>query len=105
MFKNVATENADLTYASSAVSSYLQAAGLYKSGKSRPLLNRILWLLSLDDSALTISKAFDTYKGDAAFWYWITLTPQLCQSLNHREAKQARYLLLNLARHYPQVYP
>lgn len=105
MFKNVATENADLTYASSAVSSYLQAAGLYKSGKSRPLLNRILWLLSLDDSALTISKAFDTYKGDAAFWYWITLTPQLCQSLNHREAKQARYLLLNLARHYPQVCP
>jgi transformation/transcription domain-associated protein len=105
MFKNAGAENADLTYASSAVSCYLQAAGLYKNGKSRPLLTRILWLLSLDDSAMTISKAFDTHKGDAAFWYWITLTPQLCQSLNHREAKQARYLLLNLARHYPQVYP
>jgi transformation/transcription domain-associated protein len=103
MFKNAGTENTDLTYASSAVSCYLQAAGLYKNEKSRPLLTRILWLLSLDDNALTISKAFDTYKGDAAFWYWITLTPQLCQSLNHREAKQARYLLLNLARHYPQV--
>ncbi|KAF9453072.1 FAT-domain-containing protein [Macrolepiota fuliginosa MF-IS2] len=103
VFKNAGAENTDLTNASSAVSCYLQAAGLYKNGKSRPLLTRILWLLSLDDSALTISKAFDTYKGDAAFWYWIVLTPQLCQSLNHREAKQARYLLLNLARHYPQA--
>ncbi|XP_006460304.1 hypothetical protein AGABI2DRAFT_184795 [Agaricus bisporus var. bisporus H97] len=107
MFKNAGTDNTDLTHASSAVSCYLQAAGLYKSGKSRPLLIRILWLLSMDDNAMTISKAFDTYKGDAAYWYWITLTPQLCQSLNHREAKQARYLLLNLARHYPQAlfYP
>ncbi|KAF8640045.1 hypothetical protein AX17_001287 [Amanita inopinata Kibby_2008] len=100
MFKEAPT---DLSYAGGAVSCYLQAAGLYKSGKSRPLLARILWLLSLDDSALTISRAFDTYKGDAAFWYWITLIPQLCLSLSHREAKQARYLLHNLARHYPQA--
>jgi len=93
----------DLSQAANAVSCYLQAAGLYKNGKSRPLLSRILWLLSLDDSSLTISRAFDTYKGDAAFWFWITFIPQLCTSLNHREWKQARYLLLNLARHYPQV--
>jgi transformation/transcription domain-associated protein len=95
----------DLNQAANAVSCYLQAAGLYKSGKSRPLLVRILWLLSLDDTASTISRAFDTYKGDAAFWFWITLIPQLCISLAHREWKQARYLLLNLARHYPQVRP
>ncbi|KAK2466244.1 hypothetical protein APHAL10511_001886, partial [Amanita phalloides] len=100
MFKDNPTE---LSHAANAVSCYLQAAGLYKSGKSRPLLARILWLLSLDDNALTISRAFDTYKGDAAFWYWITLIPQLCLSLSHREAKQARYLLQNIARHYPQA--
>ena len=98
-------ETSDLTQAANAVSCYLQAAGLYKSGKSRPLLVRILWLLSLDDAASTISRAFDTYKGDAAFWFWITLIPQLCISLAQREWKQARYLLLNLARHYPQVCP
>ncbi|PFH52762.1 hypothetical protein AMATHDRAFT_1809 [Amanita thiersii Skay4041] len=100
MFKENPTE---LSYAANAVSCYLQAAGLYKSNKCRPLLTRILWLLSVDDNALTISRAFDTYKGDAAFWYWIPLIPQLCLSLSHREAKQARYLLHNLARHYPQA--
>ncbi|KAF8655244.1 hypothetical protein AX16_003148 [Volvariella volvacea WC 439] len=93
----------DLSHAANAVSCYLQAAGQYKSGKSRPLLARVLWLLSVDDNVLTISRAFDTYKGDAAFWFWITLVPQLCVSISHREFKQARYVLLNLARHYPQA--
>lgn len=100
MFKE--TPN-DLSYAGNAVSCYLQAAGQYKSGKCRPLLTRILWLLSLDDGALTISRAFDTYKGDAAYWFWITLIPQLCFAVSHREVKQVRYVLLNLARLYPQV--
>ncbi|KAF5390637.1 hypothetical protein D9757_002758 [Collybiopsis confluens] len=93
----------DLSYAGNAVSCYLQAAGLYKSGKSRPLLARVLWLLSVDDTTLTVSRAFDTYKGEAAFWFWITLIPQLCSSLSHREVKQARYVLMNLARLYPQA--
>ncbi|RDB22695.1 Transcription-associated protein 1 [Hypsizygus marmoreus] len=100
MFKE--TPN-DLSYAANAVSCYLQAAGQYKNGKSRPLITRILWLLSLDDNALTISRAFDTYKGDAAYWFWIPLIPQLCLSISHREVKQARYVLLNLARLYPQA--
>ena len=93
----------DMSHAANAVSCYLQAIGLYKSGKSRPLLTRVLWLLSVDDNNLTISRAFDTYKGEAAFWYWITLIPQLCLSLGYREYKQARYILLNLAKLYPQV--
>ncbi|KAI0268276.1 hypothetical protein BC834DRAFT_968481 [Gloeopeniophorella convolvens] len=99
MFKEVPT---DMSHAASAVSCYLQAVGLYKSAKSRPLLTRVLWLLSVDDNNLTISRAFDTYKGEAAFWYWITLIPQLCLSLGYREFKQARYILLNLAKLYPQ---
>ncbi|THV08510.1 hypothetical protein K435DRAFT_832965 [Dendrothele bispora CBS 962.96] len=100
MFKEHPT---DLSHAASAVSCYLQAAGLYKNGKSRPLLTRVLWLLSVDDNTLTVSRAFDTYKGDAAFWYWITLIPQLCTSIAQREVKQARYVLLSLARQYPQA--
>ncbi|KAI9508927.1 FAT domain-containing protein, partial [Russula earlei] len=99
LFKEMST---DMSHGAAAVSCYLQAVGLYKSGKSRPLLTRILWLLSVDDANLVISRAFDTYKGEAAFWYWITLIPQLCLSLGYREFKQARYILLNLAKLYPQ---
>ncbi|KAJ7068316.1 hypothetical protein C8F01DRAFT_1364679 [Mycena amicta] len=100
MFKEVPN---DLSYAGNAVSCYLQAAGQYKSGKSRPLIARVLWLLSIDDSSLSISRAFDTYKGDAAYWYWITFIPHLCMSLSNREVKQARFILLNLARLFPQA--
>lgn len=96
-------DNGDLNSASSAVSCYLTAAGLYKNGKSRPLLARVLWFLSQDDSHFAISRAFDTYKGEGAFWFWITLIPQLCTSISLREVKQARYILLNLAKHYPQA--
>ncbi|KAG6332834.1 hypothetical protein ID866_6255 [Astraeus odoratus] len=100
MFKEHPT---DMSYAANAVSCYLQAAGQYKNRKSRPLLTRVLWLLSVDDANFTISRAFDTYKGEAAFWYWISLIPQLCLSINQREAKQARYILLNLAKLFPQA--
>ena len=100
MFKDFPT---DMSHAANAVSCYLQAAGQYKNGKSRPLLARVLWLLSIDDTNFTISRAFDTYKGEAVFWYWITLIPQLLVSISQREVKQARYILLKLARLYPQV--
>ncbi|CCM01587.1 uncharacterized protein FIBRA_03647 [Fibroporia radiculosa] len=93
----------DVSHAANAVSCYLQAAGLYKNQKCRPLLTRILWLLSVDDGNFTVSRAFDTYKGDAAFWYWIALIPQLCLSMSNREMRQARSILLNLAKLYPQA--
>ena len=89
--------------ASSAVSCYMQAAGLYANHKSRGLLLRVLWLLGLDDNQNTIAKAFDSYKSDHVIWYWITLIPQLILSLSHREAKQARLLLARIAKMYPQV--
>ncbi|WVQ85959.1 hypothetical protein IAT38_008127 [Cryptococcus sp. DSM 104549] len=89
--------------ASSAVSCYLQAAGLYNNHKSRGLLLRVLWLLGLDDSQNTISKAFENYKGDLVIWYWITLIPQLLMSLSHREAHHARLLLLRIAKSFPQA--
>lgn len=89
--------------ASSAVSCYLQAAGLYNNHKSRGMLLRVLWLLGLDDAANTIAKAFENYKGDLVIWYWITLIPQLILSLSHREAKQARMLLMRIGKQFPQV--
>ncbi|TEB09323.1 hypothetical protein FA13DRAFT_1806650 [Coprinellus micaceus] len=95
--------NADFSSAANAVSCYMQAAGLYKCAKSRPLLGRVLWLLSVDDPQGLVGRAFDNYKGDAAFWYWITFIPHLIISLQHREAKHARFILQSLAKHYPQA--
>jgi transformation/transcription domain-associated protein len=100
LFKDAPT---DMGLAGNAVSCYLQAAGLYKCAKTRPLLIRILWLLSLDDTTSTVSRAFEAYKGDLALWYWITLIPQLLLSLSHREARHARHILMNIAKLYPQV--
>lgn len=93
----------DLAHASNALRCYFNAVGGYKNGKCRPLLVRILWLLSIDDMSYTVARAFDTYSGDAAFWFWIPLIPQLCVSISQREWKQARHILLNLAKLYPQV--
>lgn len=93
----------DMSAAGNAVSCYLEASGLYKNGKARKLLGRILWLLSLDDASQTISKAFDAYKGDVPTWYWITYIPQLLTSLSHKEARLARTILIKIAKNYPQV--
>ncbi|BGP26145.1 transcription-associated protein 1 [Rhodotorula toruloides] len=94
---------ADLNIAANAVSCYLQAAGLYKSAKVRKLLVRILWLLSLDDAAGTVSKAFDNYKGEIPTWYWITFIPQLLVTLSKSEARYVRVILLKIAKTYPQA--
>ncbi|KAG4306572.1 hypothetical protein PORY_000560 [Pneumocystis oryctolagi] len=93
----------EITAASNAVSCYLQAAGLLKNGKARKVLSRVLWLLSLDDSSGTISKAFDSYKGDISVWNWITFIPQLLTSLSHKEARHVRQILVRIAKTYPQA--
>ncbi|KAK8150622.1 hypothetical protein G3M48_000495 [Beauveria asiatica] len=54
----------DLNAARQALESYLQAAGSYKNAKSRKLLARILWLLSLDDAKGSIAMGFDDFKGE-----------------------------------------
>jgi transformation/transcription domain-associated protein len=42
------------------------------------ILVRTLWLLSLDDAAGTIAKAFDNYKGEIPTWYWIRRRSRRC---------------------------
>ncbi|KAL9103081.1 MAG: hypothetical protein Q9163_001848 [Psora crenata] len=89
--------------ASEAVSCYLEAASLYKNAKSRKLLSRILWLLSVDNIEGRIAQAFEEFKGETPVWYWIIFIPQLLTSLNHREARVARIILLKIATAYPQA--
>ena len=100
MFK---AEPDNMERAAAAVSCYLEAAGLFKSAKSRKLLSRILWLLSVDTSENRISQAFEDFKGETPVWYWITFIPQLLTSLSHREARLSRAVLVKIAKIYPQA--
>ena len=86
-----------------AISCYLEAAGQYKSAKSRKLISRVLWLLSLDDSEETLAKAFEEYKGETPVWFWITFIPQLLIGLSRPEARLLKGILLKMAKTYPQA--
>ncbi|CAI5760679.1 unnamed protein product [Candida verbasci] len=93
----------DMVYANNAISCYLQAAGLYKNGKTRKLLARILWLISVDHNSGTLAQAFENFRGEVPVWYWITFIPQLLTSLSHKEAKLAKQILVRIAKSYPQA--
>ncbi|KAI9891244.1 MAG: hypothetical protein M1814_002934 [Vezdaea aestivalis] len=93
----------NISIAANAVQCYLEAASLYKNAKSRKLLSRILWLLSLDDADGNIAKAFTNVKSETPVWYWITFIPQLLSSLQHREARVTKDLLHKIAKAHPQA--
>ena len=93
----------DIEKAAAAVSCYLEAASHFKNAKSRKLLSRILWLLSIDNAGGKIAKAFDDFKGEMPVWYWITFIPQLLTSLSHREARISRNVLIKIAKQFPQA--
>lgn len=93
----------DIEKASNAISCYLEAAGQFKNAKSRKLLARILWLLSLDDADQRLVKTFDLFKGDTPVWYWITYIPQLLLDLSKPEAPVAAALLKKIAKNFPQA--
>lgn len=86
-----------------AMNCYLESASLYKNAKSRKILGRVLWLLSLDTPDRRLAKQFENFKGDTPAWYWITYIPQLLISLNRPEAPIARQILGKLAKTYPQA--
>jgi len=92
----------DYTMGAAAVSCYLEAASLWKSAKSRKLLSRVLWLLSIDNEG-KIAKAFEDFKGEQPLWFWVTFIPQLLTSLSHREARISRGILVRMAKIYPQA--
>ncbi|KAF1954112.1 hypothetical protein CC80DRAFT_493961 [Byssothecium circinans] len=92
-----------LEKAEAALSCYLEAASLYKNAKSRKLLGRVLWLLSLDNAERQLASKFEEFQGDTPAWYWITYIPQLLNSLSKSEAPIARSILGKLAKTYPQA--
>ena len=93
----------ELKFAADAVNCYLNAAGIFNSGRSRKYLSRILWLLSLDDDKGTVMASAEAYKPDAPVWYWISFIPELIASLAGKEAKFGRNILIKIAKSYPQA--
>jgi transformation/transcription domain-associated protein len=93
----------NLEKAEAALSCYLEAASQFKNAKSRKLLGRVLWLLSLDSPERRLQEKFEEFKGDTPAWYWITYIPQLLNSLSRPEAPIARQILGKLAKTYPQA--
>jgi transformation/transcription domain-associated protein len=87
----------------SAINCYLHAAGIFKNNRSRKYIARILWLLSIDDESGTLAQSFDNYKGEMPVWYWITFIPQLISSLPLKDNKIARFILMKIAKSFPQV--
>ncbi|KAL6706246.1 transcription-associated protein 1 [Coniothyrium glycines] len=96
-------EPQNLERAEAALSCYLEAASQFKNAKSRKLLGRVLWLLSLDNPQRKLAEKFEEFKGDTPAWYWITYIPQLLNSLARQEAPIARSILGKLAKTYPQA--
>ncbi|KAI5284519.1 hypothetical protein KEM52_002875, partial [Ascosphaera acerosa] len=92
----------NMELARNAMSCYLEAAGLFKNHKSRAILSRILWLLTLDDKEGTISKIFENFGGETPVWYWITFIPQLLTGLTQKEAKLCKAVLGRIAKLFPQ---
>lgn len=101
--RNFKANPQDLTSAKQALTCYLQAAGSFKNAKSRNLVARIIWLLSLDDAKGTIASGIDDFKGEIPVWYWITFIPQLLTGLGHKEAPRVHSILLKIAKTYPQA--
>lgn len=101
--RNFQKNSNDINQASIALNCYLQAAGLYKNGKTRKILGRILWLMSIEDDTGTIAGVFGSYSGEVPVWYWITYIPQLLTALSHNEGRFARRILIEVARSYPQA--
>lgn len=92
----------DITLAVNAINCYLQAATLHKISKARRFGARILWLLTFEDSQGSMAKSFEMYNNDLPTWFWVIFIPQLLTGLTRKEAKHVRFLLIKLAKAFPQ---
>ncbi len=97
------SQHQDMNFALNAVNCYLQAATLFKAHKSRKFLARILWLLTFEDSTGSLGKSFEMYNHELPTWFWVSFVPQLLSSLSRKEQRQARFVLIKIAKNYPQA--
>jgi transformation/transcription domain-associated protein len=93
----------EMKYAVEALNCYFHASSLLNNGRSRKVLSRILWILSLDDDSGQLLQVCENQKTELPIWYWITFIPELIGSLAGKEASFARAVLIKIAKSYPQA--
>lgn len=93
----------DITLAVNAINCYLQASTLFKISKARRFGARILWLLTFEDTIGSMAKSFELYNNDLPTWFWVIFIPQLLTSLTRKEVRHARFLLIKIAKSFPQA--
>lgn len=97
------TATQETVYAGNAINCYLQAATLVKVSRARRFLVRILWLLTFEDATGSLGKSFELNNNDLPTWSWVVFVPQLLSALSRKEQRQARFVLVKIAKSYPQA--
>lgn len=87
----------------SAITCYLHASRHQNESKSRKYLAKVLWLLSYDDEAGSLSDAVDRYCIGVPPIQWLPWIPQLLTCLVRPEGKVIINLLNQVGRMFPQA--
>lgn len=86
-----------------AITCYLHASRHQNESKSRKYLAKVLWLLSYDDEAGSLSEAVDHYCVGVPAIQWLPWIPQLLTCLVRPEGKVIINLLNQVGRMFPQA--
>ncbi|KNE58153.1 hypothetical protein AMAG_04968 [Allomyces macrogynus ATCC 38327] len=95
----------DLEMSWHTLNCYLHTIGLFKSGKARRYIARVLWLLANQDKTnYPLTENLEGHKNDLAIWYWVTFIPQLLNMLiDPHQTRHAQFILMQIANFYPQA--
>ena len=102
----VAQESHEVDSVVNALSCYMIAASLtHTRSTCRPFLTRILWLLSLDDGTFgtSLEQKWVQERDKLPLWYFLPLIPQLLALLPTNAIRYIVFVLINVARLFPQV--
>lgn len=87
----------------SAITCFLHACRHQNESKSRKYLAKVLWLLTYDDSKLSLAEAMDKYCVGVPPVQWLPWIPQLLVCLVRNEGKLVLNLLSQVGRMFPQA--
>eukprot|EP00611_Tribonema_gayanum_P023716 TRINITY_DN5051_c0_g1_i1.p1 TRINITY_DN5051_c0_g1~~TRINITY_DN5051_c0_g1_i1.p1 ORF type:complete len:1274 (+),score=406.51 TRINITY_DN5051_c0_g1_i1:441-3824(+) len=98
----VLAEQMKVHCAMQSMACYMQAVQ-HRCDSAKPMLARVLWLLSMDDEKFTLARALETYGANLPELVWVPWIPQLLSSLTRPEAPQVKSLLKKIISKYPQA--
>ncbi|KAG5177723.1 hypothetical protein JKP88DRAFT_189050 [Tribonema minus] len=98
----VLAEQMKVHCAMQSMACYMQAVQ-HRCDSAKPMLARVLWLLSMDDEKFTLARALETYGANLPELVWVPWIPQLLSSLTRPEAPQVKSLLKKIISKFPQA--